>query len=133
MASRPRPCSKPAASLWRCLSAAELRELGTGVGIQRVAAQALSMLGLRDELRKISGPGFEALRLLSWRDGHTMAAVPWHGEVVAVHRGELLEILARASAISASSTAAWSASASVRMQAASRRYSQPAENLARPH
>lgn len=74
----------------------ELRELGTGVGIQRVAAQALSMLGLRDELRKISGPGYEALRLLSWRDGHTMAEVPWHGEVVAVHRGELLEILARA-------------------------------------
>ena len=74
----------------------ELRELGTGVGIQRVAAQAMSMLGLRDELRKISGPGFEALRLLSWRDGHTMAAVPWHGEVVAVHRGELLEMLARA-------------------------------------
>ncbi len=74
----------------------ELRELGTGVGIQRVAAQALSMLGLRDELRKISGPGFEALRLLSWRDGHTMAAVPWHGEVVAVHRGELLELLVRA-------------------------------------
>ncbi len=73
-----------------------LRELGTGVGIQRVAAQALSMLGLRDELRKISGPGFEELQLLSWRDGHTMAAVPWHGEVVAVHRGELLEILARA-------------------------------------
>ncbi len=74
----------------------ELRELGTGVGIQRVAAQALSMLGLREELRKISGPGFEALRLLSWRDGHTMAAVPWHGEVVAVHRGELLELLVRA-------------------------------------
>src|ERR1700733_3476260 len=73
-----------------------LRELGTGVGIQRVAAQALSMLGLRDELRKISGPGFEELQLLSWRDGHTMAAVPWHGEVVAVHRGELLELLARA-------------------------------------
>ena len=73
-----------------------LRELGTGVGIQRVAAQALTMLGLRDELRKISGPGFEELQLLSWRDGHTMAAVPWHGEVVAVHRGELLEILARA-------------------------------------
>ncbi len=74
----------------------ELRELGTGVGIQRVAAQALSMLGLRDELRGISGPGFEALRLLSWRDGRTLAAVPWHGEVVAVHRGELLELLARA-------------------------------------
>ncbi len=74
----------------------ELRELGTGVGIQRVAAQALSMLGLHDELRGISGPGFQALRLLSWRDGRTLAAVPWHGEVVAVHRGELLEILARA-------------------------------------
>lgn len=74
----------------------ELRELGTGVGIQRVAAQALSLLGLREELRRISGPGFRALRLLSWRDGHEMAAVPWHGEVVAVHRGELLELLARA-------------------------------------
>ncbi|HWX45927.1 MAG TPA: FAD-dependent monooxygenase [Solirubrobacteraceae bacterium] len=74
----------------------ELRELGTGVGIQRVAAQALSMLGLSDELREISGPGFEALRMLSWRDGRTLAAVPWHGEVVAVHRGELLEMLARA-------------------------------------
>jgi 2-polyprenyl-6-methoxyphenol hydroxylase-like FAD-dependent oxidoreductase len=74
----------------------ELRELGTGVGIQRVAAQALSMLGLRDQLRGISGPGFEALRLLSWRDGRTLAAVPWHREVVAVHRGELLEMLARA-------------------------------------
>src|ERR1700691_3883215 len=74
----------------------ELRELGTGVGIQRVAAQALSLLGQRDALRGISGPGFQALRLLSWRDGRTLAAVPWHGEVVAVHRGELLELLARA-------------------------------------
>jgi 2-polyprenyl-6-methoxyphenol hydroxylase-like FAD-dependent oxidoreductase len=74
----------------------ELRELGTGVGVQRVAAQALSMLGLREELRGISGPGFQALRLLSWRDGRTLAAIPWHGQVVAVHRGELLEILARA-------------------------------------
>lgn len=74
----------------------ELRELGTGVGIQRVASQALSMLGLREELRKISGPGFEALRLLSWRDGHSMAEIPWHGEVVTVHRGELLQMLARA-------------------------------------
>ncbi len=74
----------------------ELRELGTGVGIQRVAAQALSMLGLGDELRGISGPGFEALRLLSWRDGRTLAEIPWHRGVVAVHRGELLEILTRA-------------------------------------
>src|ERR1700689_2518968 len=71
----------------------ELRELGTGVGVQRVAAQALSMLGLRDALREISGPGFEALRLVSWRDGRTLAEVPWHREVVAVHRGELLELL----------------------------------------
>jgi len=74
----------------------ELRELGTGVGIQRVAAQAMSMLGLREALRGISGPGFEALRLVSWRDGRTLAEVPWHREVVAVHRGELLELLARA-------------------------------------
>lgn len=74
----------------------ELRELGTGVGIQRVAAQALSMLGLQDALREISGPGFKALRLVSWRDGRTLTEVPWHREVVAVHRGELLEIIARA-------------------------------------
>ncbi len=74
----------------------ELRELGTGVGIQRVAAQALAMLGLRDSLREISGPGLEALRLVSWKDGRTLAEVPWHREVVAVHRGELLELLARA-------------------------------------
>jgi len=74
----------------------ELRELGTGVGVQRVASQALSMLGLRDALREISGPGFQALRLLSWRDGRTLAEIPWHREVVAVHRGELLELLARA-------------------------------------
>ena len=74
----------------------ELRELGTGVGIQRVANQALSMLGLRDEMRGISGEGFEALRLVSWRNGRTLAEVPWHREVVAVHRGELLDVLARA-------------------------------------
>jgi 2-polyprenyl-6-methoxyphenol hydroxylase-like FAD-dependent oxidoreductase len=74
----------------------ELRELGTGVGIQRVAAQALAMLGLRDRLREISGPGFMALRQVSWRDGRTIAEIPWHREVVTVHRGELLDLIARA-------------------------------------
>ena len=74
----------------------ELREIGTGVGIQRVAAQALLMLGLRDHLREISGPGFEALRQVSWRDGHVITEIPWHREVVTVHRGELLGMLARA-------------------------------------
>jgi 2-polyprenyl-6-methoxyphenol hydroxylase-like FAD-dependent oxidoreductase len=74
----------------------ELRELGTGVGIQRVAAQAMAMLGLGDALRGISGPGFEALRMKSWRTGAQMAEIPWHREVVAVHRGELLQILAQA-------------------------------------
>jgi 2-polyprenyl-6-methoxyphenol hydroxylase-like FAD-dependent oxidoreductase len=74
----------------------ELRELGTGVGIQRVAAQALAILGLRDALRAMSGPGFEALRLVSWKDGRTLTEIPWHREVVAVHRGELLDILVKA-------------------------------------
>jgi 2-polyprenyl-6-methoxyphenol hydroxylase-like FAD-dependent oxidoreductase len=74
----------------------ELRELGTGVGIQRVASQALSMVGLREALREISGDGFEALRLVSWRNGRKLAEIPWHREVVAVHRGELLELLVRA-------------------------------------
>lgn len=74
----------------------ELREIGTGVGIQRVAHQALELLGLRDSLRAMSGPGFEALRLMSWRDGHKMAEIPWHREVVTVHRGELLDMLIQA-------------------------------------
>ncbi len=73
----------------------ELGELGTGVGIQRVAAQALAMLGLGDALRGISGPGLQALRLVSWKDGRKLAEIAWHGEVVTVHRGELLGILAR--------------------------------------
>lgn len=71
----------------------ELRELGTGVGIQRVARQAITMLGLEEEMRAIEGERYEALRHVSSKDGRTLAQIPWHREVAAVHRGDLLEML----------------------------------------
>jgi salicylate hydroxylase len=43
---------------------AEVKELGTGVGIQRVAQQGLEMLGLSAALREVAGQPFEALRLI---------------------------------------------------------------------
>jgi 2-polyprenyl-6-methoxyphenol hydroxylase-like FAD-dependent oxidoreductase len=74
----------------------ELRELGTGVGIQRVARQAVAMLGLEDALRSIESDRYDVLRHASYKDGRTLAMIPWHRAVAAVHRGELLEILKRA-------------------------------------
>jgi 2-polyprenyl-6-methoxyphenol hydroxylase-like FAD-dependent oxidoreductase len=74
----------------------ELMELGTGVGIQRVARQGIAMLGLEDALRSIESDRYDALVHLSYKDGRTLAAIPWHRAVAAVHRGELLEILKRA-------------------------------------
>lgn len=74
----------------------ELRELGTGVGIQRVARQGLAMLGLKEQMSAIEGERYEALHHLSYRDGRTLARIPWHREVAAVHRGDLLEMLKRA-------------------------------------
>jgi 2-polyprenyl-6-methoxyphenol hydroxylase-like FAD-dependent oxidoreductase len=73
----------------------EVRELGTGVGIQRVAQQGLEMLGLSEALQEIAGHPFEALRLISYRTGRTMATIPRRGEAFVVHRGELLEVLKR--------------------------------------
>jgi 2-polyprenyl-6-methoxyphenol hydroxylase-like FAD-dependent oxidoreductase len=74
----------------------ELRELGTGVGIQRVARQAISMLGLDEAMRSIEGERYEALRHVSYKNGRTLAMIPWHRAVAAVHRGDLLEILKNA-------------------------------------
>ena len=71
----------------------QIRELGTGVGIQRVARQAISMVGLEEPLRSIEGERYEALRHVSYKNGRTLAMIPWHRAVAAVHRGELLEIL----------------------------------------
>ncbi len=71
----------------------QIRELGTGVGIQRVARQAISMVGLEEPLRSIEGERYEALRHVSYKDARTLAMIPWHRAVAAVHRGELLEIL----------------------------------------
>jgi 2-polyprenyl-6-methoxyphenol hydroxylase-like FAD-dependent oxidoreductase len=73
----------------------EIKELGTGVGIQRVAQQGLAMLGLSEALDEIAGERFEALRLLSYRNGRVMATIPRRGEAFVVHRGELLEVLKR--------------------------------------
>jgi len=73
----------------------EVRELGTGTGIQRVAQQGLEMLGLSDALREIAGQPFEALLLKSYKHGRTMATIPRRGEAFVVHRGELLEVLKR--------------------------------------
>jgi 2-polyprenyl-6-methoxyphenol hydroxylase-like FAD-dependent oxidoreductase len=73
----------------------EVKELGTGVGIQRVAQQGLEMLGLSEALREVAGQPFEALRLISHKSGRTMAAIPRRGEAFIVHRGELLEVLKR--------------------------------------
>jgi 2-polyprenyl-6-methoxyphenol hydroxylase-like FAD-dependent oxidoreductase len=74
----------------------EIRELGTGVGVQRVARQAISMLGLEDPLRSIESERYEALRHVSYKNGRTLAMIPWHRAVAAVHRGELLELLKQA-------------------------------------
>ena len=74
----------------------EIRELGTGVGIQRVARQGISMLGLEEPLRSIESERYEALRHVSYKNGRTLAMIPWHRAVAAVHRGELLEMLKEA-------------------------------------
>jgi 2-polyprenyl-6-methoxyphenol hydroxylase-like FAD-dependent oxidoreductase len=73
----------------------EVRELGTGTGIQRVAQQGLEMLGLREPLQQIAGTPFQALLLKSHKRGRTMATIPRRGEAFVVHRGELLEVLKR--------------------------------------
>jgi 2-polyprenyl-6-methoxyphenol hydroxylase-like FAD-dependent oxidoreductase len=73
----------------------EVKEIGTGTGIQRVAQQGLEMLGLTDAIREIGGQGFEELRLKTYKGGRTMAAIPRRGEAFVVHRGELLEVLKR--------------------------------------
>lgn len=72
-----------------------VRELGTGVGIQRVALQALELLGMGPAVREIGGDPLQELRLLSYRDGHVMATIPRRGEAVVVDRGQLVERLRR--------------------------------------
>ena len=49
--------------------ASEVREIGTGTGIQRVAQQGLEMLGLTDALGAIGGQGFEELKLKTYKRG----------------------------------------------------------------
>jgi 2-polyprenyl-6-methoxyphenol hydroxylase-like FAD-dependent oxidoreductase len=71
-----------------------IQELGTGVGIQRVALQALELLGLGDVVRQIGGDPLQELRLLS-QDGRLMATIPRRGEAVVVDRGQLVELLRR--------------------------------------
>ncbi len=73
----------------------EVRELGTGTGIQRVAQQGLESLGLSEALQEVAGQPFEALLLKSHGKGRTMARIPRRGEAFVVHRGELLEVLKR--------------------------------------
>ncbi len=70
-----------------------IRELGTGVGIQRVARQGIAMIGLEEPLSAIESERYEALRHVSYKNGRTLAMIPWHRAVAAVHRGELLEML----------------------------------------
>lgn len=71
----------------------ELSELGTGVGIQRVARQAIAMLGLEEALSSIESERYQALQHASYKNGRTLAMIPWHRAVAAVHRGDLLEML----------------------------------------
>ncbi len=73
----------------------EVREIGTGTGIQRVAQQGLEMLGLGEAVREIGGTPFE-VQLLVARNGRTMATIPRRGEAFVVNRGELLEVFKRA-------------------------------------
>jgi 2-polyprenyl-6-methoxyphenol hydroxylase-like FAD-dependent oxidoreductase len=73
----------------------EVREIGTGTGIQRVAQQALELLDLGGDVREIGGTPFE-VQLLLTRTGRTMATIPRRGEAFVVHRGELLEVFKRA-------------------------------------
>lgn len=73
----------------------EIRELGTGVGIQAVAIQALDQLGLGEAVRKIGGTPFEAQLLRSARTSRVIARIPRRGEAFVVHRGELLATLLR--------------------------------------
>ncbi len=69
-------------------------EMGTGTGIQRVAQQALEMLGLGDHVREIGGTPFEVQLLVS-RKGRTMANIPRRREAFVVNRGELLDVFKR--------------------------------------
>jgi len=71
----------------------EVKELGTGVGIQRVAHQALDMLGLSDAVAKIGGTPFEEQLIRSARGGRILARIPRRGEAFIVNRGELLATL----------------------------------------
>jgi 2-polyprenyl-6-methoxyphenol hydroxylase-like FAD-dependent oxidoreductase len=71
----------------------EIRELGTGTGIQRVAQEGLAQLGLTEAIHAVAGQPFEELRLISHRNGRTMARIPRRGEAFIVHRGDLIEVL----------------------------------------
>ncbi|HLM86055.1 MAG TPA: FAD-dependent monooxygenase [Solirubrobacteraceae bacterium] len=73
----------------------EVKEIGTGTGIQRVAQTGLELLGLSAAAREIGGQGFQELRLKSYKRGRTMASIPRRGEAFVVHRGELVEMLKR--------------------------------------
>jgi 2-polyprenyl-6-methoxyphenol hydroxylase-like FAD-dependent oxidoreductase len=72
----------------------EVKEIGTGTGIQRVAQEGLRMLGLSDAVEAIGGTPFQAQLLVS-RRGRTMATIPRRGEAFVVHRGELMEVFKR--------------------------------------
>ena len=72
----------------------EVRELGTGTGIQAVAQQGLQMLGLGEAVEAIGGAPFE-WQLLVTREGRQMAKIPRRGEAFVVNRGELLEVFKR--------------------------------------
>lgn len=71
----------------------EVKELGTGVGIQRVAQQGLVMLGLSEAVERIGGTPFEEQLIRSSRTGRILARIPRRGEAFIVNRGELLAAL----------------------------------------
>ncbi len=72
----------------------EVREIGTGTGIQRVVQKGLEMLGIGEAVRAIGGDPIEEHRMVS-HSGRVMARIPRRGEAFVVHRGELLEVFKR--------------------------------------
>lgn len=71
----------------------KLSAVGTGVAIQNIAQRALETLGLLARLHAISGEAYQEHRFLAHDDGRVLASIPRFGEVVVVHRGELLQML----------------------------------------
>jgi 2-polyprenyl-6-methoxyphenol hydroxylase-like FAD-dependent oxidoreductase len=69
-----------------------LLELGAAVGLQAGAINALTSIGLSDELRTIASVPGRHLRVVS-NTGKALATWPQFDATVAVHRGDLLDML----------------------------------------